>query len=406
MDWRIPLPRIREINPMPAVHNRQQVYYLQDPLQLAESSILIPQELGAIFMLCDGTHTLQGIQSSLLSIFGIRTSQDELKELFLALDEAYLLDNSRYKQAMSDAREAFRSAPNRKAAHAGISYPSEPDDLVSMLEGFQSKASSNMNADGVRGIFSPHIDFTRGGLTYAATWNSLRDNIAQMELAVILGTDHHGTGEYFSLTRQDYATPFGTLPTYQEGIDMLVEALGEQNAFDGELRHRTEHSVEFAAVWLHYVLDGHELPILPILCDSLPVDEGNDTLQPGSDDRLTAALGRLRELIAKRNTLVIAAGDLSHVGPAFGGQQVHGDALKELRQQDHQYIGKLEKGDADDFHRLILENGNRTNVCGTAPFIHTLNLLDPVRGKLLDYRQCPADTEGTSWVSICGMHLY
>jgi hypothetical protein len=64
------------------------------------------------------------------------------------------------------------------------------------------------------------------------------------------------------------------------------------------------------------------------------------------------------------------------------------------------------KGDAIGFHQLILNNGNSTNVCGTAPFVHALNLLNPTRGKLLDYRQCPADKNETSWVSICGLHLY
>jgi AmmeMemoRadiSam system protein B len=405
MDWRIPLPRIRDLNPVPAVHNRQQVYYLQDPLQLAKSSILIPQEMGALFMLCDGTRTLQSIQTSLLSIFGIRTSQDELKQLFLALDEAFLLDNRRYQQAFSEAREAYRTGPHRVAAHAGVSYPSDPEELVNMLNGFQPEEDYGGIGEGVRGVISPHIDFARGGLTYAATWHSLNEHMNDVELVIIFGTDHHGNGEFFSITRQNYSTPFGTLPTFQAGIDLLVDTLGEESAFEGELRHRTEHSIEFTAVWLQYILGGEKLPILPILCDALPVDGEDEASQPGSDDRLDYALDGLRELMQQKNTIVIAAGDLSHVGPAFGGQKVQGDALEELRKQDFTYIESLREGDAAEFHRLIIKSSNHTNICGTAPFMHTLNLLKPTRGRLLDYRQCPADTDETSWVSICGMHL-
>lgn len=405
MDWRIPLPHIRKINPMPAVHDNQQVYYLQDPLQLSQSSLLIPHELGAIFMLCDGTRTVRSIQSALLSIFGIRTSIEELEQLFTALDEAYLFQNRRYEEAYSSALETYRAAPHRPIAHAGVSYPDDPDELRRLLDGFQPEQDGTLDDASVRGVISPHIDFARGGVTYATTWNSLKEMADNIELAIILGTDHHGDGEIFTLTRQDYATPFGSLPTFQPAIDMMADIFGEQNTFAGELRHGTEHSVEFAAVWLHHIRNGKACEVIPILCDALPVS-GDDEPQPGSDDRLSAAWSGLREYMQQRVTMVIAAGDLSHVGPAFGGSMIQQDNLGGLSTKDHEFIEEIMKGDAIGFHQLILNNGNSTNVCGTAPFVHALNLLNPTRGKLLDYRQCPADKNETSWVSICGLHLY
>jgi AmmeMemoRadiSam system protein B len=406
MDWRIPLPRIRNINPMPAVHNGQQVYYLQDPLQLSQSSILIPQELGAIFMLCNGTRTLQAVQSALLSIFGIRATHEDMKQLFEALDQAYLLDNKRYRQAYTEVLQAFRQAPYRPATHAGVSYPADPEELSQMLNGFQPIGQAPPGDQEVRGIISPHIDFARGGVTYASTWNDLEQEINDIELAIIFGTDHHGAGEIFSLTHQDYATPFGVLPTFQQGVDMLVEIFGEEAAFAGELRHKTEHSVEFAAVWMHHVRNGNACPILPILCDALPLQEESDSPRPGSEAMLTDAVAGLRELTNMKKTLVIAAGDLSHVGPAFGGKPIEGKDLEELSYADHAYINVLEQGKSDEFYEMILSNTNSTNICGTAPFVHTLNLLAPLSGRLIDYRQCEADAGKTSWVSICGMHFY
>lgn len=406
MDWRIPLPRIREINPTPAIHEGQQVYFLQDPLQLSQSSLLIPQELGAIFMLCDGTRTLQAIQSSLLSIFGIRISLDELKQLFMALDEACLLENQRYKAALSSALKSYRDAPHRPLAHAGVSYPADPGELKSMLDGFPPGQEDAQDDIPIRGVITPHIDFARGGVTYAATWNSLKRTADEIELAIIFGTDHNGQGEIFSLTRQDYATPFGTLPTFQPAIDRMAEILGEENAFSGELRHRTEHSVEFAAVWLHHIRNGEACEVIPVLCDALPISAEDDRSQPGADERLNAVLSSLGEYMQRRKTLVIAAGDLSHVGPAFGGNAIRDGKLKDLSELDHRYIEEIENGDAAGFHQMIMDNANATHVCGTAPFVHAINLLNPTKGRLLDYRQCPADRNETSWVSICGMHLY
>jgi AmmeMemoRadiSam system protein B len=362
--------------------------------------------MGALFMLCDGTRTLEGVRTALLSIFGIRVSQDELKQLMLAFDEAYLLENKRFEQAYAKALSEFREAANRSAAHAGISYPADPNQLTAMLNGFHWEETNESNSKTIRGIISPHIDFARGGVTYANTWNDLRDRIQDLELAIVFGTDHHGQGEIFTLTRQDYATPFGNLPTYQPGVDMLVDVFGETEVFSGELRHRTEHSVEFAAVWLQHVTKGSVCPMLPILCDALPIDEHPDKPQPGSDSRVSAALDGLRELIDDKKTLVVAAGDLSHVGPAFGGDPIEEQELDSLTDLDSAYIQALEAGDATRFHRTILTNSNRTNVCGTAPFVHTLNLISPTNGMLTDYRACEADPRRTSWVSICGMHLH
>lgn len=406
MDWRIPLPRLRAINPVPAVHDRQQVYFLQDPQQLSETSLLIPQELGAIFMLCDGTRTLQAIQSSLRSIFGIQMSQEELKELFLALDQAYLLDNKNYLDAYTAAQKAFREAPFRPATHAGVSYPADPDELLQYLQRFGEDTAENANGASIRGLISPHIDFARGGSTYARTWNALKSVANDIELAIILGTDHQGGGEMFTLTRQDYATPFGVLPTYQPGVDLLVDIFGEQASFSGELRHRSEHSIEFASVWLHYIRDGEPCPTLPVLCDALPIENDDDATHPGSDSKLNEAVAELRNLIKEKKTLIVAAGDLSHVGPAFEGKPVQGAGLEHLSRTDHTYIDILKQGDAGEFHRMILANGNHTNVCGTAPFVHTLQILAPVSGALLGYQQCRADAYDTSWVSICGMHLF
>lgn len=406
MDWRIPLPKIRNINPTPGVHNEQPVYFLQDPLQISQTSILIPQQLGAIFMLCDGTRTLHAIHSMLISMFGIHTSKDDLKELFLAIDEAYLFKNNRFDEAHASALEAFRESPFRPAIHAGNSYPADAEELVTLLQGFQGREDDPVIDDPIRGVISPHIDFARGGSTYAYAWKPIKPIIDNFELVIIFGTDHHGTGEAFTLTRQDYATPFGILPTYQSGVDFLVDIYGEESLFAGELRHRTEHSIEFAAIWLQFLRSGEPCPILPILCDDLPVEENHEQLLPGSDSRMHEAIDAIRKVIQSKKTLIVAAGDLSHVGPAFGGQKVPKHELDELSETDHGLMKSIVAGDADKFHRLILSSENRSNVCGTAPIVNALKVLTPSWGDMIQYQQCPADGDETSWVSICAIHLH
>ena len=140
---------------------------------------------------------------------------------------------------------------------------------------------------------------------------------------ILLGTDHYGS-DLFSLTRQNYATPYGVLPTDTTIVDQLAAAIGEEAAYAGELRHRGEHSLELVAVWLHHMRAGEPVPVVPILTGSFhPFME--DGMEPQDDETVRDVLAdaALRRWQGKR-VLVIASGDLAHVGPAFGGRPLDG----------------------------------------------------------------------------------
>ena len=61
-----------------------------------------------------------------------------------------------------------------------------------------------------------------------------------------------------------YLFPYGVLPTNTATVDAIAKAIGEERAFAEELHHRTEHSVELAAVWLHHMRDGKPCQLVPI----------------------------------------------------------------------------------------------------------------------------------------------
>jgi hypothetical protein len=65
----------------------------------------------------------------------------------------------------------------------------------------------------------------------------------------------------------------------------------------------------------------------------------------------------------------------------------------------------MSAGDAAGFFEAIHRDGGRYNVCGLPPIYLMLRALEPARGELVAYDQCPADEEGTSFVSICGVLL-
>ena len=59
--------------------------------------------------------------------------------------------------------------------------------------------------------------------------------------------------------------------------------------------------------------------------------------------------------------------------------------------------------DVDALFDAIRRAGDRNNVCGVSPIYLTLRYLQATRGEAFGYDQCPADDQGTSLVSVCGM---
>jgi predicted class III extradiol MEMO1 family dioxygenase len=104
--------------------------------------------------------------------------------------------------------------------------------------------------------------------------------------------------------------------------------------------------------------------------------------------------------------LVVAAGDLAHVGLAFGDTlPVDFAGRARLADADDALIEIICAGDAEGVFQRIKADDDRRNVCGLAPIYLTLRLLGETTGERAGYDRCPADQNGTSWVSVCGVVL-
>lgn len=397
-------PKLRTVDVHFIVRDDQPEVLLQDPLRLSESMIVIPQQLAPILSLCDGTRDADGLRAALLLHFGLRVGADVVEHVVSALDEAFLLENERFAQARDRALNEYREAPFRPSTLAGESYPADADELRRLLDGYlEAVGDVDEGATVGRGLVCPHIDYARGGPVYAGVWKRAAEMAREAEVAVILGTDHYGEAGRLTLTRQRYATPLGTLPTAVDEVDRLAETLGEE-AFVDELNHRSEHSVELAAVWLQHLRKGEPCQLVPVLCGSFAhfvQGEGD----PRQDARMAAFVDALREMMTRRRTVIVAAADLSHVGPAFGGELQGRAERVRVRAADDELMQRICAGDAEGFYAAIEEVGGRYNVCGLPPIYLTLQVLSPVRGERVAYEQCPADQEDASLVSICGILL-
>lgn len=401
-------PKLRPLEAHPIVHQGQQSILLRDPLGLAPGQVVVPATWGPLLALCDGTRDLPALRAALAVRAGLLLSEESLAQIIRRLDEALLLEGERFEAARQAALQAYRAAPHRSPASAGTTYPAEPQALCQYLQGFVKDIGpldEGLAQAAWRGLISPHIDYARGGRVYARVWALAAPSLRQADLVVIFGTDHQGTPGRLTLTVQHYATPFGVLPTDRGVVEALAEAIGAEEAFADELHHRVEHSVELAAVWLHYMLDGRSVPVVPILCGSF------DRFVAGEGDvaahrPFVACVEVLRRVMATRRTVVVAAADLAHVGPAFGDPRpldLHARAA--LQAADEALLATVAAGEAEAFFRTIQAEGDRRRICGLPPIYLALRLLEDAEGVQVGYERCPADAQGGSWVSICGVLL-
>jgi len=401
-------PKLRLVQTQWIDSGGQPALLLQDRLAAGARAVVVPKLLAPMLALCDGTRDAAGIRASLELWTGVRLDMATVEAALAQLDNALLLDNERYDAAYRQALESYRGFPFRPPALAGGSYPADRAELAALLDGYLASAYSGdghyVPSRRLRGVICPHIDYERGGKVYARVWDRAREAVAGADLFIILGTDHSGGSAELTLTRQSFQTPFGVLRTDLDAVDAVAEAMGEDAAFGAELNHTVEHSIELAAIWLHHLIGARDVRIVPVLCGSFhPFTEGHG--RPADDERWAAAAAALRQIASRDRTLVIAAADLTHVGPAFGDPNPIGVTEKAaLSAFDTEMLAAVSRGDGEGFLDLLIREQDRYKVCGLPPIYLMMSILGEVSGEVVTYDQCPAP--GESVVSVTGTLLY
>ena len=404
-------PKLRRLNLRWTQWEGKEVLVLQDPLRMTENSLVVPQPLTPFLSLLDGLRDTEEIAAGFLLRTGVPIPLTQVDLFIKTLDDALLLENQRFFSTQQEALEKYRSAASRTPALAPGGYTDDPAEMRRVFDKYCQEVQDgdgeydSQAVDGVVGLISPHIDYTRGWKTYAKVWQPARKAVEDADLVILLGTDHNGASGSLTLTKQSYATPWGVLPTDIDLVDRLIEILGEERAFTEEVNHIGEHSIELASVWLHYMAGGKPKNVLPILCGhheaAIASTVGEDVDQ---DFRpLWDALALLAELAYEPNVLVVAAADISHIGPAFGDSDPIDDTGKSgVQTTDLKWLEAACSGNSDLMAKYILQNGDPTRICGLAPIHHMVTLLDGSTGRTLDYDQCAADDDFGSLVSIAG----
>jgi AmmeMemoRadiSam system protein B len=368
----------------------------------------VRQRLNPVEFLClellDGEHSLRDIQTAVMQqAGGVLLPLELFTRLVNRLDEALFLDGPRFRQAVG--RQI------REPRCIGC-YEGEPGALRRQLEGlFTGPGGPGLPRTGscdsqLRAALIPHIDYSRGGVTYAWGYKELFEHTAA-SLFVIIGTSHYSSHR-FTLTRKNFKTPLGIVPTDQEYIDRLVKHYGE-GLFDDELlAHLPEHSIELEVVFLQYLYERER----PIRIVPLVVGSFQDCVLLGSEPGLRVDIGRMVDALRQAEAetaepiCYVISGDLAHIGPKFGDDHpVAEPVLGRSRDQDHAILRLAEKVDPSAYFRHIADEGDARRICGLPPTWTVLEAFRPCRGKVLHYDRY-VHPRGDESVSFASMAFY
>ncbi len=269
----------------------------------------------------------------------------------------------------------------RKPAVAGQFYPKEKHALEEMINHLLGQDSQKVSKNRVRAMILPHAGYMYSGRVAAQTVNSC----ALTKTFVILGPNHTGQGEHFSImTEGIWQMPMGDVAIDQELAETIIR--NSQYLKVDSAAHRFEHSIEVIIPFLQNFQK--EITMVPIV-----VMTANKSIYSSIAQDIVRGLkasGRINDV------MIIASSDMTH----FESQTL-------AEKKDQYAIGAILNLNTDELIRRVDEWD--ISMCGVAPVSIMLEVVKDFGAKkatLVKY-QTSGDTTGdfSSVVGYAGLRI-
>ncbi len=398
----VPLPRFRPlVKVVPIRHEGKDVFVAADPQEaLFDQQLLLPPFAFVVANFLDGRRDAKDIREEIArQLNGAQVKDEEIEAVVRELDEHLLLETERTAERRRQVDEEYLKAPARPARF----LQGTAEAVRKELDGCFVAPAGAGRPDGKgagppAAVMAPHIDLPPGGNCYSFPYREVAGR-SDAEVYVVLGVAHLSPPRPFTLTSKSYETPLGTAETDRGIFDELARRAGK-GCLEFETAHRSEHSVEFQAVFLKHARPDAKFTILPVLCSAFEPLCGSAS--PGTSAEIAEFLDALAEVLRGRKVCFVAGVDLSHVGPVFGDDvEVDPKLVRWMVKGDERSLRACADGNAEAFWNSVMEDGNRRHVCGLSAVYSMLRLLGGARGKILKYGFAP--DPGGGLVSFAGM---
>lgn len=404
-------PRLRNLEITKIEHEGQEYFYFHDRLGLAAGAA-VPQSWGGLLALFDGRRDSGEIITAYAQNSGEELPLEVVERIIAQLDEALFLDSPRFHAHWDKLVCEFEALEVRPSSLAGLSYSDSSAELQAIIDSYNKEAAAievQPLPEGakVRGIVVPHIDFTRGGVTEALAYRQLPGG--EFDTLIVLGIAHNGVHYPFCALDKSFETPLGRVECDRELLADLRDRLGDKLLAE-QYAHKSEHSVEFVAVFLQAFEQLKTAKIVPLICGGFFAELQNGK-SPQTNPEIAEFIRALRQVVEKHEAQgkrvgFIASVDLAHVGSRFGDDEpLTATRLEEIQSEDLKFLQTIENGDAEAIHAALAKDNNARNV-DAHPAVYTFLAAFPeLRAQLLDYRQA-YDEEANSVVSFAAMTLF
>jgi len=386
------IPHLRRLMPQGVSKGNQQGVALRDPLGLAQRTMVVAPPVMQVLQQFNGEQPLEEIAQK------ASAPLEELTKLVNSLDEVGLLWGPTCTQLEQDRLAALHDdgvLPLRQGSMLGETAEAARECIA----GWLTETEDPEVEFPVRGLLAPRLDHQVVWPIYAALYHAARATGADRVL--VLGNNHYGIGDGVTLTRCGFQSPMGRLACDTAMVDALVKRLGDVILKD-ELDHMADHGIEMQVPWISETLG--DIPIVGAL---LP-----DPMTPPIDDDEEARctpesfIDAVREVIdtLDGNTLVVATGDLSHVGPRFGEPRpVDEERQVEVEQHDREFLATILSGDLEAIDGAIKWHNNPTRWSCLGAAQAMIGIVQPTEMELIDYRQQLVDQDNSSMLTAAGV---
>jgi AmmeMemoRadiSam system protein B len=389
-------PKLRQLDRHTISRDGEELVVLRDPMALSEP-MAVDAEFGQVLDLFDGQRTLAQIRQSLLMTHELDVPVADLAAFADELAEAGFLDDETFRAKWLAIFKRWLDDPVRAPHLAGVAYPDDPELARALMDAALPRTvARTRSGSNVVACVIPHQPPDAAAEILDA---ALRDLPApdDLEVVVVLGTDHHPAMLPCVTTVKQWATPLGPIQPHAK----LIAALERRVPWvrREEIRFRTADAIELALLSLRHVYGDACPPILPLACSA----QGLSERTAKERDEVVAALDGLLE---DRAVLFLVAAELSHAGPAYRRGPLDTSLLEEIEGYDRGLIEPLLQGRTGQFSSRCREDGPQGRASG-AFALDVLARLLPVghRAELADYRLLPAPGRQDGRIGAVGLRF-
>ncbi len=197
----------------------------------------------------------------------------------------------------------------------------------------------------------PHAGYGYSGFCAAWLYKELGEHIDNIDVVVIMGTNHTGFGGKITTTTyyRRWSTPLGDIDVDIDFINKLKNYYPHLS--DDALAHTREHSIEVQLPFLQY-LYGNKFSLVPIVVKDVTEEEA------------TAFSKALNKAINEdgRRFIVLASSDFTHHGDIYGYTIFYENIAANVKKLDLMFIEAIINLDTKKFLSLI--NKYNATVCG------------------------------------------